>query len=99
MTFTGIAVIKAPHFYAGVVVERDKIVKVPPNLKYMQPWAYPELKAFVIKHHWRIAEMSGAFRTVAVDQRDARQRMLTRGPLRRDHRNRMPAACRRAVRW
>jgi hypothetical protein len=36
---------------------------VPPNLKYMQPWTYPELQAFVIKHHWRIAEMTGALRT------------------------------------
>jgi hypothetical protein len=78
MTFTGIATIKAPHFYAGVVVERDKIVNVPPNLKYMQQWTYPELKAFVIKHHWRIAEMSGAiFERAAVDQRDARQHMPT----------------------
>jgi hypothetical protein len=27
MTFTGIAAIEAPHLYAGVVVERDKIMK------------------------------------------------------------------------
>jgi hypothetical protein len=61
--FTGLAVIEAPHFTAGVVVERDQIAKVPPILGYMGSWSYPYLKKFVTKHHWRLAELSNGMLT------------------------------------
>jgi hypothetical protein len=55
--FSGLAAIEAPHFYAGVIVHRDQIIKAPPLLQYMRSWTYPELKKFVTDHHWRIAEL------------------------------------------
>src|SRR5262245_44698653 len=35
--FSGLAAIEAPHFYAGVIVHRDQIIKAPPLLQYMRP--------------------------------------------------------------
>jgi hypothetical protein len=55
--FSGLAAIDAPHFYAGVIVHRDQIIKTPPLLQYMRSWTYTELKKFVTDHHWRIAEL------------------------------------------
>jgi hypothetical protein len=64
--FSGLAAIEAPHFYAGVIVHRDQIIKAPPLLQYMRSWTYPELKKFVTDHHWRIAELRAPFVEVQV---------------------------------
>ena len=49
-------VIDASHFTAGVVLEKDKVVRAAPILSYMQGWTSKEVSRFVASKGWLVRE-------------------------------------------
>jgi hypothetical protein len=49
-----LAQINAPHFCAGIVLENDRVVKVPPILNYMWGWHRDYVRNYCDRKHWTI---------------------------------------------
>jgi hypothetical protein len=59
--FTGIAVVAAPHFTAGISFRRGRISRVHPDLSYMEVgWTYEQLERFVDFQHWDVIKLREA---------------------------------------
>ena len=44
--------VKAPYFYAGVVIENNKVTTVAPILKYMKGWSQTEVQRYCDNKGW-----------------------------------------------
>jgi hypothetical protein len=51
---TGLAIIEAPHFTAGVIITRGKVTRTPVILSYMNDWTITHLRDFVRRQHWNM---------------------------------------------
>jgi hypothetical protein len=49
-----LAQITAPHFTAGIVLENDRVVTVPPILKYMWGWHRNYVRDYCKRKGWTI---------------------------------------------
>lgn len=49
--------IDAPHFNAGLILRNGKVVKAPPNLKYMLGWDNSKIVSYCIMNDWKTEEM------------------------------------------
>jgi hypothetical protein len=50
-----LAVIDAPHFYAGVVLWNDKVVEAAPIVKYMRKWSRDRVRVYCQQKGWKIS--------------------------------------------
>ena len=48
--------IDAPHFSAGVVLEKDVVVRAAPIIGYMKGWTSVEVSRYAAKKGWTIRE-------------------------------------------
>jgi hypothetical protein len=53
-----LAVIDAPHFYAGIVLWGDKVVEAAPILKYMVGWDRDRVRAYCAKKQWKVSTVN-----------------------------------------
>lgn len=50
-----LAVIDAPHFYAGVVLWDDRVVESADIVKYMRRWTRERVRAYCENKNWKIS--------------------------------------------
>ena len=52
-----LAVIEAPHFYAGIVLWNDKVIEAAPILKYMKKdkWTRDKVRDYCKQKGWRVS--------------------------------------------
>jgi len=50
-----LAVIDAPHFYAGVVLHNDRVIEAANVVKYMKKWSRAQVRDYCNKKRWRIS--------------------------------------------
>jgi hypothetical protein len=50
-------IIDAPHFYAAVIFEWERVVRAAPILKYMEDWHYDLVLAYARKKRWKVIEL------------------------------------------
>ena len=44
--------VKAPYFYAGIVIENNKVIAQSPILKYMKGWSQAEVQRYCDNKCW-----------------------------------------------
>lgn len=49
-----LAAIDAPHFYAGIVLEDDVVVRAAPIVKYMRGWTRDKVRAYCQRKGWKV---------------------------------------------
>lgn len=49
-----LAVIDAPHFYAGIVLQNDRVVEAADILKYMRKWSRERVRTYCKKKGWTV---------------------------------------------
>ena len=49
--------IEAPHFVAGLVLERKRVVDGAPILRYMRNWSYSQVRNYCAKKGWSWEEV------------------------------------------
>jgi hypothetical protein len=57
MSFTGIVAIELPDFRAGIAVHKNRVIKAPKRLQYMDGWTLDQLEEFVDslkKSDWKL---------------------------------------------
>jgi hypothetical protein len=50
-----VAVIDAPHFYAGIVLVDDKVTRAAPIVKYMRGWSRDKVRTYCQSKGWHVA--------------------------------------------
>jgi hypothetical protein len=50
-----LAVIDAPHFYAGVVLQDDRVVEAADIVKYMRKWSRNKVREYCESKGWKIS--------------------------------------------
>lgn len=50
-----LAVIDAPHFYAGIVLWDDKVTEAADILKYMKRWDRKKVREYCAKKGWKVS--------------------------------------------
>jgi hypothetical protein len=50
-------IIDAPHFYAAVVLDGERVVRTAPILKYMEGWDYRYVLSYTRRKRWKVIEL------------------------------------------
>jgi len=50
-----LAVIEAPHFYAGIVLQGDVVAEAADILKYMRKWTRDQVRDYCATKGWKIS--------------------------------------------
>jgi hypothetical protein len=58
-----LAVIDAPHFYAGIVLWDDRVVEAADIVKYMRRWPRERVRDYCRKKNWRVSVVHEIERT------------------------------------
>ena len=55
MMIETLAVIDAPHFFAGIVLQDDRVVEAAPIVRYMRRWPRARVRAFCEGKGWKVS--------------------------------------------
>lgn len=55
MTFEILAAIDAPHFYAGIVLRRDRVIEAADIVRYMKGWPRDRVREYCKRKGWRVS--------------------------------------------
>ncbi len=50
--------IDAPHFYCGVVLQNDRVIRTAPIVRYLRGWNVQRLTRYSQAHGWRVEAIS-----------------------------------------
>jgi hypothetical protein len=50
-----LAAIDAPHFYAGIVLRRDKVVEAANIVRYMKGWSRDRVRSYCKEKKWKVS--------------------------------------------
>ena len=50
-----LAAIDAPHFFAGIVLQDDRVVEAADIVKYMRKWSRAKVRDYCKKKNWKIS--------------------------------------------
>ncbi len=50
-----LAVIDAPHFYAGIVLQNDRVIEAADIVKYMRRWPRDRVRTYCAEKGWKIS--------------------------------------------
>ena len=50
-----LAVIDAPHFYAGIVLQDDRVIEAANIVKYMRRWSRNRVRTYCKAKGWKIS--------------------------------------------
>ena len=50
-----LAAIDAPHFFAGIVLQDDKVIEAADIVKYMRKWSRDRVREYCKSKGWRIS--------------------------------------------
>ena len=50
-----LAVIDAPHFYAGIVLQDDRVIEAANIVKYMRRWSRDQVRIYCKDKGWKIS--------------------------------------------
>jgi hypothetical protein len=50
-----LAVIDAPHFYAGIVLHDDKVIVAADIVRYMRGWSRDKVRAYCKNKGWKVS--------------------------------------------
>ena len=50
-----LAVIDAPHFYAGIVLRRDRVVEAANIVRYMKGWTRDSVRSYCALRGWKVS--------------------------------------------
>ena len=50
-----LAVIDAPHFYAGIVLQDDRVIEAANIVKYMRRWSRNRVRTYCKTKGWKIS--------------------------------------------
>jgi hypothetical protein len=50
-----LAVVDAPHFYAGIVLHDDRVVEAADIVKYMRRWSRDRVRDYCDKKDWKVS--------------------------------------------
>jgi len=53
-----LAVIEAPHFYAGIVLHGDRVVESADVIKYMRKWSRQRVREYCQRKGWKVSVVS-----------------------------------------
>ena len=53
-----LAAIDAPHFYAGIVLQNDRVVEAADIVKYMRKWSRDKVRDYCQNKNWRVSVIS-----------------------------------------
>ncbi len=50
-----LATIDAPHFYCGIVLHDDRVVRTAPIVKYMREWTRDRVRDYCTEKGWKVS--------------------------------------------
>ena len=50
-----LAVIDAPHFYAGIIMENDRVIEAADIVKYMRRWPRDRVRNYCEGKGWKVS--------------------------------------------
>jgi hypothetical protein len=50
-----LAVIDAPHFYAGIVLQNNRVVEAAPIVRYMRKWDRARVRDYCVQKGWKVS--------------------------------------------
>jgi hypothetical protein len=50
-----LAVIDAPHFYAGIVLWDDRVTEAADIVKYMRKWSRARVRDYCVRKGWKVS--------------------------------------------
>lgn len=50
-----LALIDAPHFYAGIVLQNDRVVEAADIVKYMRGWTRMRVRGYCRNKGWKVS--------------------------------------------
>lgn len=53
-----LAQIKAPHFCAGIILRRDRVIEASDIIKYMKGWTRDRVRAYCKEKGWSVEVVS-----------------------------------------
>lgn len=53
-----LAVIDAPHFYAGIVLRNDRVIEAANVVRYMKGWARDKVREYCKRKGWSVSVVS-----------------------------------------
>lgn len=53
-----LAVIDAPHFYAGIVLRNDRVIEAADIVKYMRGWRRERVREYCKTKRWKVSVVS-----------------------------------------
>jgi hypothetical protein len=50
-----LAAVEAPHFMAGIVLRRDRVVEAADIIRYMKGWPRDRVRAYCARKGWKVS--------------------------------------------
>ena len=61
-----LAVIDAPHFYAGIVLRRDRVIEAADIVRYMRGWSRERVRNYCQSKGWRVSVVTRGSSATAI---------------------------------